>query len=215
MKQLLKIIIMKNNIKKHGFLKILSAISLFIILSLLPLQIQAYFGFPYNMFGSPYYGFGIGIPYYGGIFGPPYVTAPPPDLSGWIWTDPSTAQYPYTLPGGVNVMAYVSPVAGYEGLSPYYQQNDDLGSSLGAPPSTYDQYGPMLMPGVGANYGGLYGGYGLAGYGLYGGLYGGYGLAGYGLYGGLYGGYGLAGYGLYGGVSSPISYDSFGGAWMS
>ncbi len=50
------------------------------------------------------------------------------------------------------------------------------------------------------NYGGLYGGYGSAGFGLYGGgLYGGYGSAGYGLYGGgLYGGYGSAGFGLYG-----------------
>ena len=194
MKRLSGIITVENVIQNIRLLKVLSAISLFIVLSLLPIQTQAYFGLPYNMFGFPYYGFGIGTPYYAGLFGSSYVTAPPPDFSGWTWTSPTTAQYPYTLPGGVNAIVDVDWASGYEGQSPYYQQNIDL------------------SPGYGL-YGGLYGGYGSAGYGLYGGLYGGYGSAGYGLYGGLYGGYGAAGYGLYGGLSSPIWYDSFGGAW--
>lgn len=135
-------------------------------------QAQAYFGFPYagygvpyNMFGYPSYGSGIGIPYYGGIFGSSYVTAPPPDLSGWTWTGPTTAEYP--LPGGGMSTIFVSPAAGYEGLSPYYQQNDGLDSSIGTSPSIYDQYYGWNQPYYGYSWNQPYNYYNYGGANIY------------------------------------------------
>jgi hypothetical protein len=99
-----------------------------------------YSGFPYDSFpysgynlaynsaGYPYYSTGIGSPSYNGtlayngIFGLPYVTAPPPDFSGWTWTSPTQAYSP-PLPDGTSAAVSVDWAAGQEGMSPYYQQN--------------------------------------------------------------------------------------------
>jgi len=129
-----------------------------------------YGGFPYDSFpyggynlayngaGYPYYSAGIGVPSYNsgtlansGIFGSPYVTAPPPDFSGWTWTSPTEAYSP-PFPDGTVQEVFVSWVAGSEGKSPYYQQNY-------TPSSPGQQNVTLASP----PYGGFpYGGYNLA-----------------------------------------------------
>lgn len=121
-----------------------------------------YFGAPYSGFyGAPYGGYlGLGSPYglYGGYYGyagSPYGVVPgyglygglyggylvqPTDLSRVIWTSPGMGYDPFA---GFGVA--VDPVAPSFG----YPYSDGLYSPLGIPPSSYDQYGPMFMPGVG------------------------------------------------------------------
>lgn len=129
---------------------VISSFLMVLFMLLAPTQAQAYFGLPYGGFsyggfpyggfpyggynlayngpGYPYYSAGIGIPSYSGtlayngIFGFPYVTAPPPDFSGWTWTSPTEAYSP-PFPDGTSAGVSVDWAAGYEGTSPYYQQN--------------------------------------------------------------------------------------------
>jgi len=56
-------------------------------------------------------------------YGFPYVNAPPPDFSGYIWTSPTTAYNPNTPPGTTQ-RTFVSWPEGGEWQSPYYQQTD-------------------------------------------------------------------------------------------
>jgi hypothetical protein len=112
------------------------------------------YGYPPGYY-SPYSGFGYGYPI-GGVGGyrqPQYVQ--PPSFSNWTWTGPTTAYNPYTPPG-LNQMAFVNPVQGWQ--SPYFQQS-------GYNPYSFNQpfnYG--FGPGIGFGYPGY--GFGAYPYGF-------------------------------------------------
>jgi len=85
-------------------------------------------------------------------YGFPYVTAPPPNFSGYIWTSPTTANNPNTPPG-ITQTVFVSPVEGQEWQSPYYQQTgynfDNPFSGYSFPYNGLSSYSYNLFGGYG------------------------------------------------------------------